>query len=258
MNTYFHHRINPFAADDVLSCAACDELLAAYLDAELANRNVKHEYATVWRHLQTCRCCAAYHDWLYRVFRQSPAPVAAARTYRRHEHGAFSPVRPAEPMYSALTPAWQTSLRSALLGEPLLLRIAFTPAYLHDLHQQLTQDGLCDTPAAMPATVAPPTPRLLAKQLVAVAEENLLIKIIAYPLSRRLRLVRLQAILSAMSRFPGALRAQLQWGRLVRLVSVTASGEADLGVVSLAPERRSEAAVPRPADRFVVTIEAMP
>ena len=255
MNTYFLHRINPFAADDLLSCAACDELLAAYLDAELANRNVKHEYRRVWQHLQTCRCCAAYHDWLYTVLRQSPA--ALARPSHHDAHFAFLPFRQAQPVHGAPAPAWQMHLRSALLGEPLLLRIAFAPAYLHHLRQQLTRDAALDVHAATCEPESPLVPRLLAKQLVPVAAQELLIKIVAYPLSRRLRLVRLQATLSAPSVFP-VLRAQLQWGRLVRLVSVSANGEADLGVVSLAPTHSLEAADLRSADHFVVTIEAMP
>lgn len=254
MKTYPYPRVSVSSSDEVISCAECDALLEVYLDAELANVNVKYYYTKVWQHLQRCRCCATYHDWLYTVLSQGPAASPFLRSYRNPVRLSFLPFHQPQPMAAAATPAYHTYLRSALLGEPFLLRIAFSSTYLQEQCQRLIQVAYGTAVAAEYS----PSPCLLLKQWIPMPEQDLLIKLIAYPLSARLGLVRLQATLSTTSFAATTLQVHLQWGKVNRVAKVTDTGKADLGPVPLIPLTTPEPARnPSEEKVFALTVESL-
>ncbi|MBX3012419.1 MAG: hypothetical protein KF832_12970 [Caldilineaceae bacterium] len=255
MNTYSHRRVNIFPSDEVISCAECDALLEAYLDAELANMNVKYYYAKVWQHLQHCRRCAIYHDWLYRMLSQRTTTSPRSPAYRNQVDLSFLPFPQSQPEHVSAEPAYHTHLRSALLGEPFQLRIVFPWEYLQHQCRRLTQTSADAAWADAPLL----SPCLLLKQRISLPEQNLLVKLIAYPLSTRLSLVRLQATLSTLAFSHTNLQVQLQWGKITRIVQVPPTGKADLGLIRLSLLPTPGTTVDQPEDNiFAITFESTP
>lgn len=240
MNVHQQQRVRIFPSTETISCAACNDLLAHYLDAELAHLNVKHLYAEVWQHLQQCHSCATYHDWLYTVLRHGAA-TAPLSAHQPPLDLAFLPFPP-PPAAVGAAPAWRTYLRPALLGEPFLLRISFAPAYLQAQLQLLTQ-------------AASPAPRALLTQRLVLPTQELAINLVAHPLVLRLGLVRLQATFSATPAPPTGLEVQLQWGQLTRVAAITNHGEANLGPVLLTPVP-SLPDTPLTEEQFAITFAA--
>ena len=55
-----HCRFSSFTQEaDNITCAECNELLDAYIEAVFAKVDVRFHYPTLWRHLQACESCDA-------------------------------------------------------------------------------------------------------------------------------------------------------------------------------------------------------
>lgn len=247
MNILEHCRVNVFPSNEAISCALCNELLELYLEAELANINVKNAYSKIWRHLQTCESCAVYHDWLYVRLRKSSS--AGALSPASSKDLSFLPFHQPQTAHVATEPGWHMYLRPRLLGEPFLLRFSFSPTYLQAQSALLTAE-------LAPATLVaqqPLSPHTLLKQQIPLIERNVVIEILAYPLAAALGLVRLQAIVVTPTWLFTKLQATLQWREIERVVKLTEGGTAELGLVSLAPEP-----LLNPAEHiFAVTFEGI-
>jgi len=248
MNISPHCRAIIFPADEVISCAVCNELLDIYLDAELANINVKHAYSEIWQHLQTCESCAIYYGWLYTLLQKTPASPLSRVDCKQFDL-SFMPFCQPPPIPVATQPAWHMYLRPRLLGEPFLLRFSFSVDYLQSQLALFTPDPLQATAAAK----HPRPPCTLLKQYITLTEQKIVVKMLASPLSVHLGLVHLQATFTATPALVAKLQAKLVWGKRERIVWLTETGAADLGPVLLPlepPVNRSE-------DILAVTFEAI-
>jgi len=250
MKIFPHCRVIIFPSNEVISCAVCNDLLDLYLEAELANINVKHAYSKIWQHLQTCESCADYHAWLYRLLKKRTALTSLSALCENQLDVSFLPFCPPQTTQAVTDPGWHTYLRPRLLGEPFLLRFSFAPAYLQTQLALLASDP----GHVMVAAEHPRPPHTILQQTIPLPEQEVIVKLFVYPLAGQPSAVRLQANLVATALPYAKLQAKLQWGGIERVVRITERGEANLGPVSLAPGP----AFKRTEDIFELTFEGSP
>ncbi len=205
-----------------LGCEECEDMLDLYVDDELAGRDVRREYAPVWRHLRTCIRCQQAHELL-------------ADTLRRERAGKLSPVPLLEsPRLTFLQPRppdapWITRLRPQLGGAPFGLTFSLTLPYL----RTLLSPPLPVAARAEELFLSPAT-HLLLSDTVSVDEGTVAVEVTATRHPEARERVHLYAIITGSAPLPDNLWAKLIWGGQTFSGPVDPQGHVDFGEVPLA------------------------
>jgi hypothetical protein len=198
-----------------LSCTDCEELLDIYVTDELAGREVRRQYPTIWHHLLGCERCGLLSEMLL----ESLAPEEEG-TLERPTAGAWP---------AALVQPWVTRLWEGAKQHHFRLEFTFNLDYLQTLRAPL--------PVTLRSATSPAEHQhLLLHETVRVADESLTVELTGTrPAARTDELaleVQVQVLEDAL--LPRPLRAHLTWGDEERIATLDEQGRATLGTVRLA------------------------
>lgn len=234
-----HCRLNNLRPEaEVITCAQCDELLDAYLDAAIAQLDVSARYPALWRHLQTCASCAHHYHTLSTILypdQPTQPPPLVLEPLDLPFLSLTQPPLPEEVQYP-----WQIHLGSGLLGEPLQLRFTFSPAYL----QQCLTDTAQQEPATSPeANKNAQLVRSLLQEQLRFGQQSMLVDVRALSLADQKDAVHIQATLTGSHPLPDGIWATLHWGGQASTCRLNNRGEASFGAVPLAALQASKGCV---------------
>jgi hypothetical protein len=234
MNNATHRTYHNFMSAEHILCEACAHLLDAYLAAECSIAEIRQVHPEIWCHLQICKRCANHYELAHKLLREShrqpPHHMPDAKPIelpflRFHQEQAK------EQAKDTAQQPWQVFLRSRLFNEPFLLRFSLSSRYLQKFFRHVTAFATRPANATRNQQMLPA--HILLIDRIPLYQQEIIAKIIVFPIREQSDCWRLQAVLTSTKPLPAQLQATLHWGALVRTCFVTASGEADLGGIDV-------------------------